>query len=339
MLKSVLLLISSMMSAQAAVVTPTANPIPVNVDNFTRAETDTYFAKTVNEGGFGKLQHDRLPASIDDQKVVRMNRDTLYSSGVFDLSTGPLTIMLPSANKRFVSMQVISEDHYVVDIAYGPGTRTYDQAKVGTRYVFVIIRTLVNPQKPDDVDAAHKVQDSIQVAQKAAGRFEVPHWDPVTQDKARDALSALGSLGGIGVMFGTKQEVDPISHLIGAAIGWGGNPPYAATYVSGYPLQNDGKTIYSLNVKDVPVDGFWSISVYNSSGFFEKNSLNAYSLNNLTAKGNADGSYTVQFGGCSTGRTNCLPIVAGWNYTVRLYRPRKPILDGSWTFPEAKPLH
>jgi hypothetical protein len=26
--------------------------------------------------------------------------------------------------------------------------------------------------------------------------------------------------------------------------------------------------------------------------------------------------------------------VPGWNYIVRLYRPRKDILDGTWTFPE-----
>jgi hypothetical protein len=27
----------------------------------------------------------------------------------------------------------------------------------------------------------------------------------------------------------------------------------------------------------------------------------------------------------------------GWNYTVRLYRPRREILEGTWKFPEAQP--
>ncbi|MDM0015806.1 DUF1214 domain-containing protein [Variovorax sp. J22P168] len=36
--------------------------------------------------------------------------------------------------------------------------------------------------------------------------------------------------------------------------------------------------------EDVPVDGFWSLSVYNAAGYYEKNAANAYSLNNLTAK-------------------------------------------------------
>jgi hypothetical protein len=35
---------------------------------------------------------------------------------------------------------------------------------------------------------------------------------------------------------------------------------------------------------------------------------------------------------------NFLPITAGWNYVVRLYRPRPEILDGSWTFPTPVPV-
>ena len=163
-------------------------------------------------------------------------------------------------------------------------------------------------------------------------------WDKASQAKARDALSALGTLGGVVKRFGKKDDVDPIDHLIGTAIGWGGNPNGAAEYNSFYPPQNDGKTVYRLTVKDVPVDGFWSISVYNAKGYFEKNTLGAYSLNNLTAKPNADGSFAIQFGGCQKSTANCLPVTKGWNYTVRLYRPRKEILDGSWKFPNAQPV-
>jgi hypothetical protein len=89
---------------------------------------------------------------------------------------------------------------------------------------------------------------------------------------------------------------------------------------------------------DVPVDGFWSISVYNAEGYFEPNNLNAYALNNITAGKSDDGSITVQLGGCDGKVPNCLPITPGWNYIVRLYRPRAEILDGSWQFPEAQPV-
>ncbi|WP_298241067.1 DUF1254 domain-containing protein [uncultured Bradyrhizobium sp.] len=325
------------MSAPAAFAQD-AKPTAVNAHNFVRAETDLYFRKAaVDDGAFGKLQHRRDMASIDKQDVVRMNRDTLYSHGVFDLEAGALTIKLPDAGKRFMSMQVISQDHYTTEVVYGPGTFNYDRGKVGTRYVYVIVRTLANPEDPHDVNAANAMQDAIEVQQVGIGKFEVPAWDQASQTKARAALESLGSLGGTVDRFGKKEEVDPIDHLIGTAIGWGGNPRHAADYQSVFPPKNDGKTVYRLTLKDVPVDGFWSISVYNGKGFFEKNELGAYSLNNLTAKPDASGAYVIQFGGCDKATPNCLPIVDGWNFTMRLYRPRKVILDGSWKLPEPQP--
>ncbi|MDD1530021.1 carboxylesterase [Bradyrhizobium sp. WBOS7] len=328
----------ALLAAATAAIAQAAKPNAVNVHNFVRAETDLYFRKAaMDDGAFGKLRHRREMASIDKQDVVRMNRDTLYSSGVFDLDAGPLTIKLPDAGKRFMSMQVVSQDHYTTEVAYAPGTFSYDKTKVGTRYVYVIIRTLANSDDPQDVKAANVVQDAIEVRQAGMGKFEVPNWDRASLAKARSALETLGSLGSVVDRFGRKDEVDPIDHLIGTAIGWGGNPRYAADYQSFYPPKNDGKTVYRLTLKDVPVDGFWSISVYNGKGFFQKNELGAYSFNNLTAKPDASGAYVIQFGGCGKATPNCLPIVAGWNFTMRLYRPRKEILDGSWKLPEAQP--
>ena len=201
------------------------------------------------------------------------------------------------------------------------------------------MRTFVDPNNPADVEKVHELQDAIKVEQKSAGEFKAPSWDATSQDKVRTALINLAAAnGGLDSrrMFGRKDQVDPIQHLIGTAAGWGGNPATAAMYVGVEPAENDGKTIYRLTVKDVPVDGFWSVSVYNAEGYFAKNAANAYSLNSVTAKPNADGSYTIQFGGCDGKTPNCLPTMPGWNYTVRLYRPRAEILDGKWTFPAAE---
>jgi hypothetical protein len=209
---------------------------------------------------------------------------------------------------------------------------------VGTRYVCAIVRTLVNPDDSRDLDAAHVLQDRINTRQERAGTFEIPEWNAASLDQVREAISSLSPFGVPPAKFGKKGEVDPVAHLIGTAIGWGGNPDAAAMYVSGYPKANDGKTPYALTLWDVPVDGFWSISVYNKKGFFEKNPQNMYSLNSLTAKPSPDGSFTVRFGGCDASSVNCLPIIAGWNYTVRLYRPRQALLNGTWKLPEAQPV-
>jgi hypothetical protein len=61
------------------------------------------------------------------------NRDTLYSLLVFDLDAGPVTVTLPNAGQRFMSMQVIDEDHYTPEVVYGAGTYTFSREKIGTR--------------------------------------------------------------------------------------------------------------------------------------------------------------------------------------------------------------
>jgi para-nitrobenzyl esterase len=315
-----------------------APQLTVNAHNFARAESDRYFARLADHGAFGKLTHARQPVSVDRQDVIRMNRDTLYSDGVFDLDAGPVTVILPDAGKRYMAMQIVSEDHYTADVTYASGVHTYTRENVGTRYAAVIIRTLANPEDPEDMAAAHRVQDAIQVRQEKSGTFEIPQWDSTSRDRVRAALTTLGEAGGMTDMFGKRQTVDPIDHVIGAAVGWGGNPRSEAIYNSVQPERNNGKTVYRLTVHDVPVDGFWSISVYDRSGHFAKNEEGRYSLNNLTAKKDTDGAVTVQFGGCQQSQPNCLPVTPGWNYTVRMYRPRAELLSGAWTFPQANPV-
>lgn len=317
-----------------------AETVTVDVDNFVRAESDMYMASMVKDGALGKFVHRREPASIDNQTVIRLNRDTLYSSAIFDLDAGPVTVTMPDAGKRFMSMQVVNEDHYVPQVTYDAGEHTLTRESVGTRYAVVGVRTLVDPADPKDVDAVHALQDAIKVSQKSVGTFEVPAWDPASQKKVREALLALGATTpDFKRAFGTKADVDPVRHLIGTATGWGGNPDKDATYLNVTPAKNDGTTVYKLEVKDVPVDAFWSVSVYNASGYYEKNEYGAYALNDITAKKGPDGAITIQFGGCDGKIENCLPVTKGWNYTVRLYRPRQDILDGKWHFPEPSPVN
>lgn len=311
----------------------------VNVDNFKRVETDLYFAKTAKEGAFGKFMHNRTPTEIDKQDVIRMNRDTLYSFAVVDLAAGPATVSLPDAKGRFMSLQVIDQDHYTPEVIYKPGDYVFDHDKINTRYVLFLVRTFVDPNSDEDIKATHAAQDQLKITQKSKGSFEIPEWDTKKAAEIRNLLNQLSAVnGGIDSarMFGPKDKVDPVQHLLGTAAGWGGNPPEAAIYVGGVPENNNGKAVYQVTIKDVPVDGFWSISVYNEDGFFEKNDRNVYSVNNVTAKPNADGSVTVQFGGDPSKAPNCIPTPPGWNYIVRLYRPQKSILDGSWKFPDLK---
>ena len=326
---------SSIALAQA----PSGTAVLVTVDNYNRAQSDVNFGLNVERGGFGKFLHRRELVALDKQGVIRPNRDTLYSSAVFDLDAGPVTIRLPDAGKRFMSMQVINEDQYAPAVYYGAGSHTLTKEGIGTRYASVVVRMLVDPANPEDVRQVHALQDALEVRQQSPGMFQVPNWDEASRKKVHAALLQLGeTISDTKRMFGAKDQVDPVRHLIGTALLWGSNPEKDGLYLPVTPARNDGITVHKLTIKDVPVDGFWSITVYNAEGYLEPNQYKAYSVNNITAKKGADGSVAIQFGGCDGENPNCLPIMKGWNYTVRLFRPRPEILDGTWRFPDAQPV-
>jgi hypothetical protein len=139
----------------------------VTVVSFIQAETDMYFGAVVKDGGFGKLYHHRQLMPIDRQTVVRLNRDTLYSAGIFDLDAGPVTITLPDAAKRFRSMMVLNEDHYVAATVYDARHYTFTRKQIGTRYVMAAIRTLVDPRDPKAIQQ-DKVREETFARQKSS---------------------------------------------------------------------------------------------------------------------------------------------------------------------------
>lgn len=305
----------------------------VTVLNYVRAETDMQMRTyTEKMDCFGKFHHVREAYDVTSTATIRPNRDTIYSWGVFDL-TSPLTVELPDPAGRYQSLMIVTQDHSIW-AEYGPGNVVLDRETAGTRYALLLLRTFLDPNDPADVKTAHALQDAVKVNQAEPGIFEVPDWNIAEVEKMRNAINVLAPLATDSAKaFGRKEELDPLYWTLGAAVGWGGLPAEASTYAGGFPEKNDGKTPYILTVKDVPVDAFWSVTVYNELGMFAVNDHKAYSFNSVTAKKNGDGSVTLRFGG-DPAQENYLHIVPGWNYVVRLYKPRRQILDGSWRFPE-----
>ena len=306
----------------------------VTTKNFVRAETDMQMQAYVNNfNTFGKLYHNREMYDVTKQLTIRPNTDTLYSFGVFDL-TNKLELKMPKTD-RYQSAMIVNQDHSLFALYKGDHVLTQDS--IGSRYVFIIIRTFVDPNDKTDLKIAHALQDKIIINQKEKGSFNLPDWDKESLEKKRKELVEIGSLlPNSKGMFGIKEKLNPVSHLLGTAYGWGGLPEADASYDIASPKNNNGKIVHTLTVKNVPVDGFWSVTVYNKDGYFDINDRGVYSLNSKTVKRNKDGSATIQFGNCS-GVNNCLDIMKGWNYAIRMYRPQKSILNGTWHFPKPMP--
>ncbi len=311
---------------------------PITIDTFVRAESDTAIRNMYNQiGGLGKFGHLRTPTPLDNQVIIRMNRDTLYSPAIVDLSTRA-TVILPDTGGRYMTLHVVNQDHYMFAVS-NPGRHELTEEMVGSRYAFLTVRLFVDANNPEDIAAANALQDKLKIEGGGTGPLDLPDWDQEQLQTARGALNTLAKMGVDSSRgFGTRDETDPLQHLVNAAGGWGGLPKKNAVYELGVVEKNDGSP-YAVTVKDVPVNAFWSITVYNADGYIDENPLGAYSFNGVTATPNDDGSITIHFGGCGDDRVNCLPISVGWNYVVRMYEPREEILNGSWTFPVTKSVN
>jgi hypothetical protein len=309
---------------------------PVSLDNFVRAATDIEFDKYLTlAGGLNRFYHFREPTPVDNQPTIRMNRDTLYSAAVVDISEGAI-LTLPDAGERYLSAMIVNQDHYINEVFHDGGTFALNIETFDTPYVTVFVRVLVDAADPDDVAAVTGLQDRMTVQAASAKPFVVPNYDVDNYEGlVRAALAFAPYIPDARSMFGAREKVDPVRHLLGTAGGWGGLPEQEAVYLGIEPRLPVGE--YMIEVPpEVPVGAFWSVSLYNANGFFEPNPQDAYVINSVMGERNKDGSMTIHFGGCDDARVNCLPIMEEWNYTVRLYQPGAEILDGSWSFPEVK---
>ncbi len=92
--------------------------------------------------------------------------------------------------------------------------------------------------------------------------------------------------------------------------------------------------------QEPPVNGFWSLTLYNDKHLFHANHLKRYSLGtkNKDLKRNGDGSLTLYAGAKSPGsehETNWLPAPSGrFSLYIRAYWGKEGIIDGSWVPPK-----
>ena len=310
----------------------------VDAYNFVRAETDSQMRGYATAPfTFGQFTHGRKAYDVNHQVTLSGNRDTIYSFGVFDLSKSDLTITMPDSDGKYMTLMPVSQDHDIYRALNAPGTYTFKQSEIGTRYMIFVIRTLMDPNDPKDMERAHKLQDAVVVTQSDKGDISgLQEWDEKEMLNMRKAYNILGSAASSSAsFFGVKCDRSYLQDAMGVAVGWGGMQEGDALYLPMQVEKNDGKTPYTITVPaDVPVDGFWSVTVYNQERFMVKNEYDSYSLNSLTAKKNADGTATLHLGGDPKAE-NYLYIPKGWLYIVRFYQPHEEILDGSWTFPKA----
>ncbi len=311
-----------------------ADGIAVTPDTYIRAETDMAIADfqrrangQVNTNAFV-----RNPTLLNDQPVIRMNRDTLYGSVVVD-TKGGATITLPEADEgRYISVLVLDNDHYAPAVYYEPGT--YDLPS-DTRYVTLLYRVqLLDHSDPEDVAAANALQDQFVVQASSAVPFPTPKWDV-------DSMLALRSEYEIEFKkfaqfesdwMGPRGEVNEESRHLAAAGAWGLFPEKDAVYIN-YAGPTGPTACYTATYDTPETDAFWSITVYGDDGFM-KSDNNVINDRNVTS--NDDGTFTAFFGSEATcgAQENRVDISEGWNFLLRIYRPGPAVLSREYTVPD-----
>ena len=306
----------------------------VTPETFIRAETDNMYAAMINNAdGSKKFFHFRKPTPLDKQTVIRMNRDVLYSGGIFDAKKG-LTIQFPEIpDDRYCSVYIIDNDHYVVDIIHEPGSH---QVMGDTRFLYIIVRIQVkNPFDPKEISMINTLQDKFIVTSETNEEFPGFHWD-------RDSLNALRATyekesenySSWAGMMGKRGKVNEEARHIAAAAAWGLFPEEEATYLNYKPSSASAGKCYSATYSVPDNKGFWSITVYGDDGFM-KSDNNV--INESNVKLNEDGTFTAYFGPETVcGKApNRVDTTDGWNFLLRVYRPGQSVLDGKYTIPDA----
>lgn len=132
-----------------------------------------------------------------------------------------------------------------------------------------------------------------------------------------------------------------------AQIGFGANRNEYAVYQNAKKT-GDGKLLDGLNGEyelrfangaTPPVNGFWSVTVYDKDGFLSENPLGRHALgSNSNLRVGEDGDVVISFATekpDDVPAENWLPAPAGpFEVTLRMYWPREEILDGDWSVPD-----
>jgi len=285
-----------------------SSPIIVTQENFPTAYSNLRMGAIVERaGGVNKFIEMPTPGSNpEEQLVVRMNRDTYYSSTVMDVSEDAF-ITIPET-ERYVSIQIVDENHETQPMIYGPGKH---KITAKTDHVFVIVRALED-----------NARRNLLIEAESNKPFIMKEWDMESFKKLEEEGNAVFVKGyDQSKAFGSKETGQTTyMNYIGAAGGWGGAMVVDNIYQSSGYLDTEG--CYEMTFPDPMDKYFWSATVYNANGYMFNNVANISS--EMDPVINEDGTITVRFG-CDD-MPNNIPIREGnttgkFNVIMRHYGP------------------
>ncbi|ENM5912236.1 DUF1254 domain-containing protein [Vibrio mimicus] len=329
-------------AALSSVATYAAEPAvtPVTTDNYVEAEVDISFANIYKTAGANTFRHDRNLMALDQQPAVTMNRDTVYSFGIFNVPKGTVITLPKSKDNRYQSAMILQSDHYIDQVFYGAGDH---EIKSQTEFAAIVIRTQVDASDPNDIKYVNTLQDQIKVSFPQGVKvkdYRPRQWDMKSVDSIRAEYQVKAAqLPNFNETSGAHGTLDPEKQKMGVAVALGLLPPQDAMYLyRDYGLSKD--VCYSATYKEPGFNklGFFSFTMYGADKYLHEGISN---LNDRTIKRNEDGTFTLYFGSkelCGDVANRLDTPSDNWYLGMRVYRAKEDVVNGSYQLPLPTPV-
>jgi len=256
---------------------------------------------------------------------------------IVDASKG-FTLTLPETGDRFITAQIVSEEHMSHQLV-GGGVYKFTGEEFGGSHVAVGVRVGTDATPSDVEYIVEQLQPQMMIDSPA--NKDVPPYDEAALLKTRAALmieyNKLDNT--FGVMTDDITKVTDWEKFTYATAGaWGLSEDQYAMYLP-YNLKNAKKDIcYVATYTQPKVGQFWSITAYNNEKYLMANENNIVNTGNVTL--NDDDSFTVHFGSIEacegeTIKNFILTTEDNWGFLLRAYEPDVEALK-SYKAPDIK---
>jgi hypothetical protein len=273
--------------------------VVVTMENFIHADSTRAYLKELahTDNKVNVVRPNREFANTDNQDVIRMNSDTLYSRIILDVKGG--ATVTTEDYEGYQSIAILDNNHSQIMALTGAGTLEVDETMLTEgQHAYIIIRTGLLRELSDEemMEKAHEAQDNISITYNSSEAF-VPSvdYDLSTIDAVKYQIFedyAKNPRPVIKTGFGTMQERDESAARVVVAIGWGGLAGKQAVYSSFTATGEKKQLIIDKPNLNFDEKAFFSFTVYNENGWI---ATQKYAINSDDMEVNEDGTYTITF--------------------------------------------
>lgn len=293
----------------------------ITKENYVVAETDWNFTKQQKQQTVNTFTHNP-PVSIENQDIIRSNRDVMYSLAVVDVSEGA-TLSVPERD-AFQIIHVMDENHLSHFVIRAGESRTITTDDIsGGNHVYLLARTKIT----EDMQESLSAQRAMIIEANSSKPYSSKGFNEEELIKFRNSLTAEFIAGNVNIIehksfCETMDDVDPTSYLYAAAVGWGGLPSHTAQYLP--TVNGQGETMPQKYVIPKPdLDwgngGFFSLTTYDSDGWIVEDN---FYIDHNQMEDNGE-NFIIYLN--DPQKENSITVQEGWTGVFRFYLPKNEL--------------